>query len=444
VTERRTLGEETVKKIILIALAVVILAAITFSILRSRRSAEATVETAQIGRADLTAVVDCSGTIQPQHKVDVSANVIGTVTRLAVEEGQTVSKGDFLLEIDPTQYRSTVRALEASVSSARADLQLAEASLEKAGLDLDRSESLFAEGINSEEEVLVARTDQRISAAQCEAAHQRLRQQQANLDKARHDLAKVTMTAPMTGVIIRLNVEQGENAIMGTLNNPGTVLLTIADLTTMEAWVEVDETEVVDVVLGQQVEVEIDAYPDRVFSGRVTEIGNSPLLTSTGVSQAAVDFEVKITLDEAAPGLRPGLSCKASITVAERVDVVAVPLEAVTVRLWPLRAEDVRRYTGRRARRQQAALDELGFHIPAPDSTRVEREETEGVFVVRDRFVKFVPVKLGIAGAEHFEVLDGITTEQTIVSGPFRILRELKDGTQIDIEQRDGDSRGGR
>ena len=253
--ERRTLGEETVKKIILIALAVVVFAAITFSILRSRRSAEATVETAPVGRADLTAVVDCSGTIQPQRKVDVSANVIGTVTRLAVEEGQTVTEGDFLLEIDPTEYRSKVRALEASVSSARADLQLAEASREKAELDLARKESLFAEGLNSEEEVLVARTDQRISAAQFEAARQRLRQQQANLDKARHDLAKVTMTAPMTGVIIRLNVEQGENAIMGTLNNPGTVLLTIADLTTMEAWVEVDETEVVDVTLGQPVEV---------------------------------------------------------------------------------------------------------------------------------------------------------------------------------------------
>jgi HlyD family secretion protein len=426
-----------VKKFILIALGVIVLAAIAFSILRSRRTAEATVTTATVGRVDLTALVDCSGTIQPQRKVDVSANVMGTVTRLAVSEGQTVAVGDFLLEIDPTEYRSAVRALEAAVNTARAEVKLATASLEKAESDLERSESLFAQGINAEEEVIAARTDRRVKAAQQEAARQRLRQQQANLAKAQHDLGKVTIAAPMAGVIVRLNVEEGENAIMGTLNNPGTVLLTIADLATMEAWVEVDETEVVELALGQAAEVEIDAYPDRVFDGRVTEIGNSPLLTSTGASQEAVDFEVKITLDETAPGLRPGLSCKASVTVAERADAVAVPLEAVTVRVWPLRAKDVRRYNGRRADRQQAALAELGFAIPEADSSDVAGEETEGVFLVRDRFVKFVPVELGITGAEHFEILDGVTAGETIVSGPFRILRELKDGSRVDIDNDD-------
>jgi HlyD family secretion protein len=212
----------------LIAVAVVIVGAVGFSILRSRRAAEVTVDSAEVRRNDLVATVNCSGTIQPQRKVDVSANVIGTITQLAVAEGQTVAEGDFLLEIDPTEYESAVRALEASVRSAQADLALAEASTEKAEQDLVRSERLFDQGLSSEEELLADRTTYRIEQARREAARQRLLQQQANLDRARHDLTKVTIVSPMSGIVTRLNVEEGENAIMGTLNNPGTVLLTIA------------------------------------------------------------------------------------------------------------------------------------------------------------------------------------------------------------------------
>lgn len=426
------------KKIILIVLGVLVVGAIITSILTRRDRAEAKVESGLVARRDLTAKVTCSGTIQPKRKVDVSANAMGTIVKLAVAEGQTVQQGDLLMEIDPSEYTAAVKALEATISSSRADLDLAEASLEKARQDAKRTEELFAEGLASEADLTTARTNARIEEARVAAARHRIDQYEANLAKAHHDLSKVTLTAPMTGVITRLNVEEGENAIMGTLNNPGTVLLVIADLGTMEAWVEVDETEVVKLELGQKAEITIDAFPEQTFSGTVTEIGNSPVNIRTGSSREAVDFEVKITLDGTLPNIRPGLSAKAEIVVAEREQVLAVPLGAVTVRDYPLQSKDIRYYSGRRARKQLAALEEFGFQArsaradtAATDSEKIKRKETEGVFVMKDHFVKFVPVKLGIAGEDDFEVLEGLEEGQKIVTGPFRILRELKDGAQV-------------
>jgi len=440
-----------VKKKLLVGGGVaVVIAVVVLANLRGQKG-DLSVDTVVIGHEDLVAEVNCSGTIQPQRSVDVSANAIGTITRLAVKEGQAVRTGDLLLEIDPTEYESAVRALEAAVKSSEADLRLATASVEKAEQDYAREQSLHDQGLSSEEKLSSAWTTQRVEVAKLEAAQQRRLQQQANLDRALYDLGKVTITAPMSGLISRLNVEEGENAIMGTLNNPGTVLLTIADLSTMEAWVEVDETEVVQIQIGQSATVEIDAFPDRSFPGVVSEIGNSPIRRRAGASREAVEFDVKITLEEAVPNVRPGLTAKADITVAASAAALAVPLEAVTVRRWPLAEKDIRRYTGRRGARQKEALAELGFAEPSADTTAavaglpVEAAETEGVFLVRDEFVKFVPVTLGIAGKEHFELLSGVEAGQTAVSGPFRILRELQDGTQVQVtDDAEGDAgRGG-
>lgn len=437
------------KKKILIIVAVVLVLAVIGVNLRPRSQGEATVETGKVVRRDLTSIVNCSGTIQPKRKVDVSANAMGTIVHLAVEEGQQVARGDLLMEIDPSEYKSAVLALQASINSAKADLKLAEASLEKAQLDHSRTRELFNEGLASEEQLTAAATGEKVEQARVQSARHRIAQTEANLAKANHDLQKVTITAPMTGVITRLNVEQGENAIMGTLNNPGTVLLVIADLGTMEAWVEVDETEVVDVELGQPAQITIDAFPDQEFSGTVTEIGNSPLRVATGASGEAVDFEVKITLDRAPRNIRPGLSAKAEITVAERRDAVSVPLGAVTVRELPLKNDDIRSYTGKRARQQEEALAGLGFVSRQENGgeggdERVERTETEGVFLLKDSFVKFVPVKIGIAGEEDFEITEGLEEGQEIVTGPFRILRELKDGALIKIKSDGKKGRFGR
>ncbi len=427
------------KKVILIILIVAGLAAVAMTVVRSRDKAEAKVEVGKVATKDLVAQVNCSGTIQPQRKVDVSANAMGTIVNLAVKEGQRVAEGDLLLEIDPTEYRASVQALRATLLAAESDLELARANLEKANQDKDRAEKLFAEGLNSQADLDAAQTSARIERARVESSLHRIDQYQANLQKAQHDLEKVTISAPMAGVITRLNVEEGENAIMGTLNNPGTVLLVISDLGTMEAWVDVDETEVVELRLGQIAKVTIDAFPDQEFAGTVTEIDHSPLRVSTGGGSEAVEFQVKITLGTSPENIRPGLTTKAEITVDERQKALTVPLGAVTVREWPLKSSDIRRYRGRRAKKQVQALKDLGFEPreakgrePDPE-TEVKRKETEGVFVIQKGFVKFVPVKLGIVGQDDFEIIEGLQRDQKVVTGPFRILRELRDGAEVSV-----------
>ncbi|MCP4291761.1 MAG: efflux RND transporter periplasmic adaptor subunit [bacterium] len=427
------------KKVIIIAVVVLVFASIVASVVFKKSPSDAQVEAGKVLRKDLVARVNCSGTLQPKRKVDVSANTLGTILNLAVVEGQRVEQGDLLMEIDSSEFKAAVLALEATIRTAEADLQLAEASLEKADQDAQRSEKLQTKGLVSEEALAAARTMAKVEAARVQAARHRITQYEANLAKAHYDLEKVTLTAPMTGLVTRLNVEQGENVIMGTLNNPGTVLLTIADLGTMEAWVEVDETEVVKVELGQDAIITIDAFPEREFMGSVTEIGNSPVRTGTGSSTEAVDFEVKITLLETVPNIRPGLSAKAEIEVAKRPDALAIPLGAVTIRDWPLKEEDIRRFSGKQSEAQKRALEEHGFKTKSDEQENdenIKREETEGVFLLVDGFVKFVPVELGIAGDDDFEILDGLGENQTLVKGPFRILRELKDGAAVSIEDK--------
>jgi HlyD family secretion protein len=403
-----------VKKFLLIGGGVIVLAVVVFAVLHSQRKQVARVDWQEVVRKRLVATVSASGTIHPQRAVDVSANVIGKVTELAVAEGDTVVQGDFLLRIDPAEFLADVRALEAAVRTARADLDLAGASAAKAQQDLARTEQLQAQDLSSQEQLEAAQTAAQIERARVTAARSRLLQVQANLEKARYDLAKVTVTAPMSGVITRLSVEEGENAIMGTLNNPGTVLLVISDLSVMEARVRVDETEVVKVALDQQAKIEIDAFPDTAFTGRVTEIGNSPIFASTGASQQAVDFEVKITLNEHIANIRPGLSAKAEIKVAERDSCVAVPLGAVVVRKWPP------------AQRPIAAPAGV-----AANADEVARTDREGVFLVQADSAKFQPVTLGIAGEDDFEAIAGLEVGQKVVTGPFRILRDLEHGDLV-------------
>jgi len=400
-----------VKKWIIIAIVVVVVGLIAANLLKSNTKT-VDVEMEEIERKDLVETVTASGTLTPKKKVDVSANTIGKVTRLAVEEGDRVEEGQFLLEIDPTEYETMVRGYEAAVRTARADLQVAEATLDKTRNDLERVHGMG--DLATSEQVDAAETNLRVDEARVSASRARFLQAEANLDKAEYDLEKVTITAPMAGVITRLNVEQGENAIMGTLNNPGTVLLVISELTTMEAEVDVDETEIVRIVLGQEAKVEIDAFPDTTFVGVVTEIGNSPIYTNTGQSQQAVDFKVTVTLNDRIDGVRPGLSAEAEIIVDKADDAIAIPIGAVVMRDWPPREK-----AGKRGRARSAERD------------TIEHEEVEGVFVVSNGTVDFVQVDLGITGEDDFEILSGPEEGQKIVTGPFRDLRDLQHGDAV-------------
>ncbi len=399
------------KKWIIIVIVLVVVGLVAVNLLKSNTTTT-DVEMADVERKDLIETVTASGTLTPKKKVDVSANTIGKVTRLAVEEGDRVDEGQFLLEIDPTEYATMVRGYEAAVRTARADLDVAEATLDKTRNDRDRV--LGMGDLATPEQIDTAETNLIVDKARVSAARARFLQSEANLDKAEYDLEKVTITAPMAGVVTRLNVEQGENAIMGTLNNPGTVLLVISELSTMEAEVDVDETEIVRIELGQVATVEIDAFPDTTFAGVVTEIGNSPIYTSTGQSQQAVDFKVTVTLTDQIDGVRPGLSAEAEITVDEADDAIAVPIGAVVMRDWPPREKAATRGRARSAERDT-----------------IEREEVEGVFVVDADAVSFVRVELGITGEEDFEILSGPEEGQKIVTGPFRNLRDLAHGDAV-------------
>jgi HlyD family secretion protein len=389
-------------------------AAIAFS-----RDAGREVRTEIVGRRDLVAVVTASGVIQPERKVDISADISGRVIRLAVEEGQVVSRGDLLLRIDPTAYEAAVRRAEAMVAQARANAAQARASLIQARSAARRAEQLASgDRLISAHDLELAVTQAQVAEAQHEAARHAVDQAQASLSEAREALRKTTIVAPMSGRVTRLNIEEGETAIVGTMNNPGSLLLTVADLGVMEARVQVDETDVPHISTGDSAAVSIDAFPGRTFSGRVTRISNSAIRPAAGPPASgaqSVDYEVVITLDAPPASLRPDLSATAQIITDTRTGALAVPIISVTVR----DAE------GKRLSADEPAEDP-GIAGPAP-----QQVETEGVFLARDGVARFAPVRVGIAGERYFEVEEGLRGGETVIAGPYSLIRELEDGDPI-------------
>ena len=309
------------------------------------RADDPLVDVERIERRNLEAVVSASGTVEPQLSVDISSSVMGRVTRLAVNEGERLAAGQFLLQIDPESLQAAVdggaaalRAGESSLDEARVAVETARVNLERAREKLERQQDLWELRLVSRDDYDQARRDVELRETEFRArtvevatARQRVQQERARLDSAEYDLTQVTITSPIDGVVTRLNIEAGETVVIGTMNNAGTVLMTIADFSVLEAHVEVDETDVPAVRFGQPADITIDALPDRVYRGRVTEIGNSPIQSEVAGSQAT-NFRVVVTLDGDVPGVRPGFTATADITTATRTDVVAVPIQSTTVR----------------------------------------------------------------------------------------------------------------
>ncbi len=294
------------KKKYWIVIAVLIVVAVLVMVnVKAKKGKGLPVQTEKVETRDLSMIISASGSIRPKRQVDISASTIGKVTDVAVKEGDRVTRGQFLIQIDPIQLESAVEQMQASLRAARAAEKSAVVRFQKASSDLDRIKKLFSQGYLTDQEVETAQTEYDVASSNLETARQQIRQQEAQLGSARHNLKEVTIEAGMDGIVTRLNVEEGEIAIMGTLNNPGTVLMTIADLSTIEAEVEVDETEVVSIEIGNEAEVTLDAFPDVTYAGEVTEIGNSPILSS---GQQGVDFKVVITITDTIQNVRPGLS----------------------------------------------------------------------------------------------------------------------------------------
>jgi HlyD family secretion protein len=429
-------------------LVLLIGAALWFFNLQFRQFTGPTVNVETIETRALEALVSASGKIQPQLSVDISASTVGRVMRLAVSEGDRVEAGDFLLQIDPEALQAMVDRSEAGLEAARSAQRQARVGVDTARVNLgiaqdnlQRQRDLWASQLTTRETLERAENDvtlreRELQAREIEVAtqEQRVRQDLASLESVRYDLTKVTIVAPISGIVTRRTIEEGETVVVGTMNNQGTVLMTIADLSVIEAEVEVDETDIPAIAIGQHASVSIDAIPDRTFAGRVTEIGNSPI-QSSGTSQAT-NFKVVVTLNDEVPGIRPGFTCTADVTTATRAAAVAVPIQAMTVREFTLDASGaiVRRSsrTGvRRGVEPQVAAAEL-----APGETR---EELEGVFVVRQNTAAFVPVETGIAGERYFEVLSGLQPGDRVIVGPFSEVRELDDGVAVRVEESDPD-----
>ena len=445
------------KKWLIAAALLVVLAAAAGAGFWLRRQELPTVTVETLRTRDLEAIVSASGKIQPQRQVNVSANTMGRVTRLAVEEGQRVRAGQFLLEIDPRSLAGQLDRGEASVAAARSLLQQARTSVEQARANLDlarqnlkRQEELWKGGLTTREaleraqnELSVREADLKVREQEIRTREEQIKQEQAGLATTRYNLSQVVISSPMDGIVTRRNIEQGENVMVGTMNNAGTVLLTIADMSVIESEVEVDETDIPDVTFGQEARVTIDAVPDRTFRGRVTEIGNSPIQNAgaqANTQQQATNFKVVITIEDQLPDVRPGFTATAEITTATRTSVVSVPIQALTVREMlfdgsnrlvheppPVRP---RRFFGGPAAPEPTAAAPLPE--PPPGHTR---KETEGVFVFRDSKAVFVPVKVGIAGERYFEVLDGVKAGDQVITGPVASVRQIADGEAVAIAE---------
>jgi HlyD family secretion protein len=435
---------------VLTVLGVVVLgAAVVAANLWYKRETGLTVTTEVIRARDLEAVVSASGKIQPKSLVNVSAETTGRVVELAVNEGDRVKKGQFLLQIDPISLRTLVDSEEASVQAAADSLDQMRQSVETARVQLDllkqtlkRQQDLWKRQLVTRDALDKAENDVQSAESSlierektAKSQDSRLRQERAALESARYNLAKVRMESTIDGIVTHRNIQQGETAMIGTMNNAGTVLLTLADMSVIQAEIEVDETNVPNVKIGQPGKISIDAIPDRSFKGHVTEIGNSPLQTTTPgtTGTQATTFKVVVVLDEPVPEARPGFTCTADVTTATRQQVAAVPIPAVAVRELIYDAEGLlvkepRTDRRRRTSEQAAAVAEL-----KPGQTR---KETEGVFAVRDGRAEFIPIKLGIAGDKYFEVLSGLKPGDQVITGPYNSVRGMADGDLVKVDNK--------
>jgi HlyD family secretion protein len=413
-----------------IGIGVVVLGAIvTLSVIASRRNEPPTmVKIEPVSTRDLVATVNASGWIRPNRRVDVQADIMGRITELNVQEGEAVRKGQVLLRIDPTQYEAAVGRAEAAVSEALSREAQTKANVLQAERQHARLQQLAQSDQNlvSRQQLEEAETQLAVQKQLLTAAGFGIEQARSAVAEARDRLSKTIIRAPMDGVITRLNVEEGSTAIIGTMNNPGSLLLTVADLSTMEAVVHVDETDLPDIHLGDSASIAIDAFPRQRFTGKVTKISysavRSPLQSGapTGAQGGqAIDYEIVITLDNPPPALRSDLSVAADIVTAKRPGVLSIPIIALTVRergaTTPIENEDP----------QARAASE------AATGPRDGEGDEEGVFVVREGKARFVAVKVGIAGEEHFEVISGLAAKDSVVAGPYEAVRSLEDGKPV-------------
>ncbi len=448
----------TNKKKILIGIGalVVVIAIIAFTVYQSRKNVVA-VQTSRVQRGDLSSTVSASGEIKPKTYANIGANAFGKIMQLKVKEGDKVTKGQVLAQIDNVQSEADVNATRAQLDAARTDaaaaaatyntgvaqFEKAKADAERARLDYDRAEGLYKAALISKADydarkatwqvadAALAQANAQVAQfkAQQDSADRNIRRVQATLTRMNDLLSKTVVTAPFDGVVTNLPVRQGETVVVGIQNAMGSTVMTLADMSVITAEVKVDETDIINVRLGQSAEVTIDAVPKKTFKGTVTEIGNNALVRSTGVatsqslssSQEAKDFKVVVTLQSPPDNLRPGLSATAKITTATREKAINIPIQALTIR--------------QRSELEPKSTTKGAVQAAAPPSTLAkDKEEIQGVFVIRNGKAEFVPVETGITGTSDIEVTKGLKENDEIVTGSYKVLRTLRNGASIRVD----------
>jgi HlyD family secretion protein len=421
-----------------------------------------TVQTAKSQRQDLISVVTASGEIKPKTYVNVGANAFGKITHLYVKEGDRVRKGQLLAQLENVQSSADVAATQAGLEATRtdalaaeagyktavADLNRAKADQARTKLDWERAQALYKEALIAKAEFEsrenawlaadagLAQAQARVAQgkAQLDSAERRVTQTRATLTRAADVLDKTTYAAPYDGIVTNLPVREGETVVIGIQNSPGSTLMTIADMSVITSEVKVDETDIVNVKLGQPADVTIDAIPNKSFKGVVTEIGDNAIVRSTGLatsqetssSQEAKDFKVVVTLQDPPQNLRPGLSSTAKITTATRAHIVTIPIQALAVR----RPADLDPGDSK-----SGAVEAAAPRPPASNNlSKNDKQEIQGVFVIRKNKAEFVPVETGIAGTTDIEVLKGLQEGDEIVIGSYKVLRTMKPGSKVKVD----------
>ncbi|HEU5400341.1 MAG TPA: efflux RND transporter periplasmic adaptor subunit [Terriglobales bacterium] len=449
----------TSKKVLIGVGVAAVLAIVAVATVKLANRGVVEVQTGKVARLDLASTVTASGEIKPKTYANVGANAFGKIIKLYVKEGDHVKKGQLLAQIENIQPESDVQASRASldasqkdyaaavaaVNTNRADLDRANADLEQKSLDYKRAQQLLKDALIPRSDFETRKAAYETSAAGLEQAKARVAQAQAQLESAKGHisqnqatlrraddaLSKTTYLAPFDGTVTNLPVREGETVVVGIQNSPGSTLMTVADMGVITAEVQVDETDIVNVKLGQTAEVSIDAIPKKKFKGLVTQIGDNAILRSTGVStaqttgssQEAKDFKVVITLEDPPANLRPGLSSTAKITTATRPNVVSIPIQALTIR----QRADLEQKKGKDKSAVQAAAP------VSPEQQAKAKEEIQGVFVIRNGKAEFVPVETGITGTTDIEVTKGLKEGDEIVTGSYKILRTLRNGASVKV-----------
>ena len=463
-------------KVIITIVAVLVAAIGVYASTVYSKRGVVTVQTGQVARGDLAAIVTSSGEIKPKNYINIGANAIGDITEILEKEGDHVRKGHLLARIENTQPAADVAAQQASVSSSEADTTASEAGLkvadenirtmqaalehDKADLDrmkadYDRAQELFNEKLlarqdfelkkfsyeaqkaqiaQSQTRILQAKAQRDQNAAQLASTERRIALARAGLARAADVLKKYDAYAPLDGVVTNLPVRVGESVVPGIQNSEGSVIMTIADMSIITAEVKVDETDIVSVHLGQTADITIDAIPNKTFKGHVTEIGDTAILRSTGLaasqsaisSQEAKDFKVVVAMDNPPNEVRPGLSCTAKITTATRANAVTIPIQALTIR----QRGDLEQPKPGSSSSAQAATK------PDPAAEKARKEEIQGVFVVSAGKAEFRKVETGITGATDIEVLNGLQPGDQIVTGSYQVIRTIKNGTQVKVDNK--------